>query len=428
MADIATETPSQPAGHFVEPPPSEVPAPDLPLSSSDEISKLPLQSEAPEQTEAAPPEPTHPSRQPAPTEEAKPTESAKPAAGDLKPLFDIEAKPQDTPQKSQDAENLRKEAVPAHFKGKTAEHFNAAKEKWAGIVEAKDMQLQKAQKEHQSALATLQQENKRLEERVASLSGYESVIDFQSTDKFKNEILEPITRTENELIEYMKSRGSKPEGLEELKANIKDADYLYSAIAQLDKANPAIAARFRSFVEKLMDLRQKHDTAVADIKNNHQRYLDEKRGESVKQKAAFDTGLKATLDQHAKAMNGDAPAFPFLVKQKAPDGASAELIAKVDQHNTNVAQNWRDIEAAARSDDPAIRVKLAIGYGQAQLLMQQLEHVTGLLKERDDFIARVKSKTAPPSNATGGAAPNGSEQPPDMPLSELAARTFRPGR
>lgn len=411
-----------PASNFVEPaePPVHVDSVesqnDVEIFDSPDIDKIPTHETKEVADEPAPqPEPAQPTPEkadePTPSNKEPQPEKSEPR----QPLFETE-KPSDAPFKSKEADEIRKSPPPAILKGKAAESFNVAKEKWAGIVEAKDHQLNKLEKTHQTEVASLAQKNKELEEQISRLSGYESVIDFQSTDKFKKDFEEPITKAEEALINYYSSlRGVTQEGIDELKRGVKDDGYLFNAIAELDKTAPNVASRFRFEVQKLQDLKTRRDMALEDVKSNHQKFVEQRRVESTTKAAEFDNGVKQSLTNYVQAMGEDKrPAYPFLVKMKAPEGADAAMIDQVNKHNQFVERNIADLNAAVKSENPQDRVKFVVGYMTAVVQANVIKDLSAKLTEANEYISRVKKASAPPSSSGGGGHANVSPSGDDI--------------
>lgn len=398
--------------------PTKVAQPERPAAADDDGGKTPAE---PEKTPAKEPVPS--TLQPAKTADTKQEDNEPPA-----PFFPPKAeekKPDAPAAKSADAEAIRNEPVPKDFKGKTADLFNNAKSKWAGIVEAKDAQLQKVEKAHGDALVALQQKNEQLEKRVADLSGYESVIDFQSSEKFKNEYEAPVKSAEQELVDFMKDSGATEEGLKELKDNIGDNAYLNGAMQVLFKNNPGIASQFSLMVSKLREARRKQNDAISNARQNHGKLIDERRTEGAKKQAETEKAVREAIAFHTSAMSEDkqTPQFPFLMKIKAPDNATPEQSQQIEAHNKMVDDNIRDLERVVKSNDPKEMVRMAVGYMTAVVQAQYIQRLRDEIIKRDEWIAKVRKASAPPEKAGGATMPS-TAKTFDGSLSDLATDQF----
>lgn len=395
------------------------------LSDSRELFDLPLEDT--HTREAAPPQETTKETS-SPKTEAEPAketsvEAVKPVETDLskKPLFETQ-KEEEKPFKSKEAEEIRSEPPP---KGVHAKNWDAAKSKWAGIVEAKDHQINRLQKEATQSSIALQKENEQLAKRVSDLSGYESVIDLQASEKFQNEYENPLKKAQDGLVEFIKNAGATPEGLEEFKKGINDEKYLFQAIAALEKDAPAVASRMRFEVARILDLKQRKEMALEDVKKNHTKFVEERRSEGTKKQAQFEDGLKTSITSHTQALNSEKyPSYPFLVKMRTPEGASPEVAKQVEDHNKAVESNLVDLEKAARDDSPQQRVRLAVGYMTAVVQLGIIQDLAQRLKNAEEFVQRVKKAGTVPDKASGGSLPTTKPEFSGS-LSELADQTFQ---
>lgn len=396
-----------------------------PLSSSEDIDKIPLQEKP---VTPAPKEKT-PAQEPAPaTQEPTPKE---PADGH-KPIYEgaPEKKPGTTPgdaattqpTKSKEAQEILNTPAP---RGVHAKNWEDAKKKWSGIVEAKDTQLQKIQRDHSEAVALLQQENEKLAKRVADLSGYESVIERQQSPEFTRDYLEPITRVENGLVEYAKSVGASEAGLAELKQNLNNENYLLAVIEDFKKNNrPDVARKFQFEVEKLANLRQRRDIALDDMKQNHSKFVESKKAETVKKTAEYDRTVKESVTSYSKSFNRDGmPDFPFLVKQVMPQGAAPEQRKVVEDHNKWVDENLSAIDQMARNEDPKERVRMVVGYMTAVVQQSVIKDLQQKLEAANKFVEEVKKRTGGPERGGGGSLPGAKQV--EGPLSENLDSLYR---
>jgi hypothetical protein len=388
------------------------------LSDNLDLSKLPTVPTDPQthaqdrsglESSAQPKEstaPTYETSQVAPSE--TPASTTTPEAKPTSPLFATQQDKAPEAEKSKEAEEIRNHPTPKEFKGKTADLFNNLKSKWSGVVEAAHSQLRNAQKEHQEKLASLLKENEELGKRVSHLSGYESAIDYQSSEKFVKSYDEPVKSAEAGLIEFAKGWAS-PEGLKELQDNIGDRRYLINALSQIEKGRPDLATEFRLEMQKVLDSRRSRDNAINEAKTNHTKFVEERKAESVKKSAQFEEGITKTVQHYTTLVAADkqTPQFPFLVKQRAPAGASPDIIKQVDAHNSFVDSNLAALNQVVKSmdSDPSERVRMAVGYMTAAVQSQQIKWLSDQLKQKEDLLSRVNKAGQPPSKASGAVMP-----------------------
>lgn len=408
------------------------------LSSSDEIDNLPFkQSEEP----SGEPDPTQPPSEPQSEPSPQPKLDTKPDSEPTLPeplkkddaLYETDSK-EEEPFKSKEAEEIRNQEAPKEFsKGTHAKHWNDAKTKWADKVEEKDKALHDTEKRYKKEFAALKQENDELSKQVSTLSGYESVVDFQTSKKFQTEYEAPLKEAQDELVSLMTKAGASPQGLEELKKGLGNNSYLFSAIAAIERGdeqnnippNPALATEMKVYVGNILDAKRKHDRAITDARSNHEKLINEKRSEMAKKTASYDEGVKTSINSYTKSVNDNkAPKFPFLVKQRAPENASSEQLEAVKKHNEAVETNLADIEKMARNEDPQERVRMIMGYMTAVYQRNIIDQLSTALQQREEYIQRITKAGTPPKKSSGSVLPSASPEF-DGTLSDLAKETFR---
>jgi hypothetical protein len=334
-----------------------------------------------------------------------------PAATDLVPA----ATPAVTPATPATPEPVKDEfdavQLPPHTKSEVATSFETLKktsrERLLAVTKEREDLAAKVKE-----LETRPAVDPKVDEELKELRAFRQRMDVEADPTFK-EYVKEATANEESIWAKLKESGASDDVLAKMKA-IGAKDLAWEDI--LDKLPPVT----RRYVENKLavneDLNDQRKRAIEEAKKNASEFLAERQKNQTQDELAH----YAAAETHLTKV---APQLPWFKIQSVPANATPEQKAGIEAENKFVLQTQDQVRLMLKDTSPQMRAVAALGYAQmlrlqAEIPMLQEEHeaekktlateiekLKATLKERDDFIARIKGATRT-SLRDGGAPSN----------------------
>lgn len=320
-----------------------------------------------------------------------------------KEAADKKAKEEAAAAKKEEFEEI---ALPPHAKPATTEAFAKVKllaKQQIVKLSTEKQALETQLKEVQSKQAEAGKLPEQVEKELKELRDFRQSVDIETSPKF-TAFDTTITKNEEGVLKKLKEIDVSDATIEKIKslgfANVDWDKFLSSTEI------PPTAKRF--IESKLVandEARQNKADAIADAKKNLSTFLKEQeasKGESA-------TARKTATENHYKEISTKVA---WLKKIEPPSGIKDEDKKKIEGHNAFVEDVNNQIKEAIEDDSPEMRAILALGYAQMlrlqkevpflkttheaekKALQTELDTIKASLKEKEDFIAKIKKSTS----------------------------------
>jgi len=302
--------------------------------------------------------------------------------------------------------------LPPHTKSEVAQSFDTLKktsrEKLAAVAKERDEANARA-KELESRPAV----DPKLEAELKELRDFRAKMDVEADPTFKEYFAEAKANDEA-IWAKLKEAGAKDDTLAKMKEiGTKDLDWELV----LEKLPPVT----RRYVENKLavneDLHDQRTRAIATAKQNATEFLAERQKSSTQDELAH----YAKAEEHFGKVSVQLPWFKL---QKAEANATPEQKAAIETENKFFLSTQDLVTKMLKDPSPEMRAVASVGYAQMLRLQAEIpalqaefeaekktlsDEITKLkatIKERDDFIARVKGASR--TNPRDGSAPSNS--------------------
>lgn len=339
-------------------------------------------------------EPVKPAEPDAPVEPAKPAEPAAPV------------------EPAAPADEFDKVELPPHSSPKSGEAFakvkQLAQERIAAIEKERTALAERlAAAEEAAKKATVPAEES---PELKELREFRMKFDAEADPSFRK--WDEAVKSNDELI-YTKLRGAgvNEESLKKIVELGGPSQVDWDSISE--KFSPQLRRYIEAKVFENEDLVEKKKVAIETAKKNAAEFV-RTRQEEIFQNS---TGRQKAME---KEFNELKPNLEWMQEIKVPATATAEEKAKAERNNKIVARVNSDLQEAIADDSPRMRAILIAGFAQLMKTRTDLEDIkaekdaelaklNATLKERDDFIARIKKSSTGRLNS---AAPSPGDPKP----------------
>lgn len=301
-------------------------------------------------------------------------------------------------------EEFEKVELPPHAKPATTESFAKVKMLAKQQITKLTVELQDREKQI-SELKSKQVEAGKLapevEKELTELRNFRLSVDVEANPEFK-EYDATVTANEEAILKKLKEVDVSENSIEKIKKlGVANVDW-----EPVLKELPPIARRF--IETKLVaneDARAEKESAIAEAKKNAAEYLksvEEKSGRSAEAR-------KAATENHFKEISSKVEWFK---KIEPPAGVSEDDKKKILAHNEFIDGLNKEVAEAIADDSPEMRAILTLGYAQMlrlqkevpfikstheaekKKLTEEIDTLKKSLKEKEDFIAKVKKSSS----------------------------------
>lgn len=289
--------------------------------------------------------------------------------------------------------------LPPHTKSEVAQSFDnlkkTSRERLAAVQKERDEYAAKAKE-----LETRPAVDPKLEAELKELRDFRQRMDVEADPTFKEYLAESKANDES-IWAKLKEAGANDETLTKMKSiGTKDLDWEII----LEKLPPVT----RRYVENKLavneDLTDQRARALEAAKKNASEFLAEREKESTQSELAH---FSAAQEHFTKV----STQLPWFKLQKAEATSTPEEKAAIEAENKFFLSTQEKVKQMLADPSPAMRSIAALGYAQMLRLQEEIpaiqaEHtaetkglkdeiakLTATIKERDEFIARIKSSS-----------------------------------
>jgi hypothetical protein len=299
--------------------------------------------------------------------------------------------------------------LPPHSKPTTALSFEALKKTAREKVAA----VEKEREEFKAKLAEAQAKpalDPAIEKELTELREFRQKLDVEADPSFK-EYTNEISINEESIFSKLKEAGSSDAVIAKIKEiGIKDLDW----DTVLDKLPPVARRYIENKLAVNEDLGEQRTRAINEAKKNSSEFLAEREKKNTQGEIAH----FAAAEEHFGKVSVQLPWFKL---QKADANATPEQKAAIEAENKFFTATQKSVKEILSDPSPNMRAIAALGYAQmlrlqAEIPQLQAEHVSetkalvaevaalkAQLKEKEDFIARVKRSST--TSLREGSAP-----------------------
>jgi hypothetical protein len=308
------------------------------------------------------------------------------------------AKPTETPP-APVKDDFDKIELPPHTKPAVNQSFDALKKASRERVAA----VEKEREELRTKLAELEGRpavDPKIEQELKELREFRQKLDVEADPTFK-EYVEEIKTNDESIFSKLKEVGASEEVLTKMRTiGTKDLDW----DSILEKLPPVA----RRYVENKLavneDLAEQRSRAVDEAKKNASEFLAEREKKNTQSELAH----YAAAETHFGKVSTQLPWFKV---QKAEATATPEEKAAIEEENKFFLKTQSAVKEMLADPSPEMRAIATLGYAQMLRLQAEIpaivaEHTAekkaladevatlkAQLKEKEDFIARVKSSS-----------------------------------
>lgn len=302
-------------------------------------------------------------------------------------------------------DEFEKVELPPHAKPATTESFAKvkllAKQQIAKLAEEKkavEAQIAELKAKPAEAAKLTEAEKKELEE----LRNFRLGMDVEANPEFK-EFDKNISANDEQILKKLKEADVTDKSIEQIKAlGVANVDW-----EPILKELPPVARRFiESKLVQNEDLKTEKAGAVAEAKKNAAQFLKDSEEKSGKS----ETARRTAADTHFKQVVAEK--LPWFKKIEAPAGTSDEDKKKIELHNAFMAEAESQYKEMLEDDSPEMKAIAMVGYLHMLRLQKEVpflkntaaakekelgDKIAGLeksIKEKDDFIAKVKKSSS----------------------------------
>lgn len=325
-------------------------------------------------------------------------------------------------------EEFEKIELPPHAKPATTESFAKvkllAKQRITKLT-VERQELETKLKELESKQVEAGKLAPEVEKELTELRNFRLSMDVEANPEFK-EYDATITANDEAILKKLKEVDVSDASIEKIKKlGVSNVDW-----EPVLKELPPVARRF--IETKLVaneETRNEKESAVAEAKKNAAQFLKESEEKSGTSAAA----RKAATETHFKEISSKVAWFK---KIEAPSGVSEDDKKKIAAHNEFMETVNKEVQEAIADDSPEMRAILALGYAQMLRLQKEVpflkstheaekkklsDEIEGLkksVKEKEDFIAKVKKSSSTSLRSDIGSNKSSFEQDSKLSPSE----------
>jgi hypothetical protein len=289
--------------------------------------------------------------------------------------------------------------LPPHTKPATAQSFEAlkktAREKVAAAEkEREELRTKLAEAQAKPALAP------EVEKELAELREFRQKLDVEADPSFK-EYVEEIKVNEESIFSKLKEVGASDDVLAKIK-EIGAKDLNWDTV--LEKLPPVARRYIENKLAVNEDLAEQRTRAIDAAKKNASEFLSKRETENIQGELAHATAA----EEHFNKVSAQLPWFKL---EKADAKATAEEKASIEASNKFFLETQKSVKEMLADPSPKMRSIAALGYAQmlrlqAEIPLINAEHeaekknlttevaaLKAQLKEKEDFIARIKNSS-----------------------------------
>lgn len=301
--------------------------------------------------------------------------------------------------------------LPPHTKSEVAQSFDnlkkTSRERLAAAQKERDDYAAKVKE-----LETRPAVDPKLEAELKELREFRQKMDVEADPTFK-EYVEEAKANEDSIWAKLKEAGASDDALSKMKAiGAKDLDWEII----LEKLPPVT----RRYVENKLavneDLQDQRTRAIEAAKKNASEFLADREKHSTQSELAH----YAKSEEHFNKVSTQLPWFKL---QKPDATATPEQKAAIEAENKFYLETQSSVKKILSDNSPEMRAVAALGYAQMlrlqaeipalqaefeaekKTLADKIAALEAQVKEKDDFIARVKGASRT-SLRDGGAPSN----------------------
>lgn len=300
--------------------------------------------------------------------------------------------------------------LPPYTKSEVSQSFDnlkkASRERVAAVQKEREELAAKVKE-----LETRPAVDPKLEAELKELREFRQKMDVEADPTFK-EYIEESKANEDSIWAKLKEAGASEDALKKMK-DIGSKDLDWEII--LEKLPPVT----RRYVENKLavneDLQDQRTRALENAKKNASEFLADREKQSTQGELAH----YAKAEEHFNKVSVQLPWFKL---QKAEAAATPEQKAAIEAENKFYLQTQDQVTRMLKDPSPEMRSIAALGYAQmlrlqAEIPSLQAEHesekksltekiaaLEAQVKEKDDFIARVKGASR--TSLRDGSAPS----------------------
>jgi len=329
--------------------------------------------------------------------------SDKPVAED-KPLPKPESLEKDPPKKQDGWTSLKNNYTRAH---KT--------------IEARDAEITKLKATLAEKGTVSQKEVDTLKSEIDELRKFRAMVDIQADPEFVSKYDQPIEKSVGTIKGMLKEMNVSQEIIDQIDfTNTKLMDDIINHVGQ-HKDN-FTARKLQRKVEELLDLAEKRDETLAEHKDNHKKYIEDKKKETFTRTAEEEGKIIKRLESIAEMEDKDGnKTFPFLRKIEPKEGSTQLEIDQMNNHNRMVDLMTQKVQQVLALKTPEEKAEIAVAAVASHYLTAQLKTAVSKINSLQQELQKISavstetvSKKAPAPSRNG----NGQEQDLDSALTE----------
>lgn len=277
------------------------------------------------------------------------------------------------------------------------------------LIEQKEAEISRLKAVVAEKGALSQKEVEALKLENGELAKYRAMIDIQADPEFLSKFDQPIEKNVSSIKDMIKGMNVSDDIINQI--DFTNTKLMAEIITHVGENRDQFAARkLQRKVDELLELTDKRDETLSEQKEKYKETLEARKKQTFEKDVESEgralkrlEGIVAAKDQAGN------PAFPFLFKKEAKDGATQPEMDQINGHNKMVDLMNQKVQQAYKMNTPEERMEVSVAAAGAHYLSALLKAETSKRKAIEAELQKISAvnseteKTKTPSIKRNGS-------------------------
>lgn len=324
--------------------------------------------------------------------QSEPKKSDKPIQED-KPLPKPESLDKEAPKKQDGWTSLKNNYARAHK-----------------VIESKENEIAKLKATLAEKGTVTTKEVETLKTEIEDLRKFRAMVDIQADPEFMSKYDQPIDKTMASIKEILVGMNVSQDIIDQI--DFTDTKLMDQVIGHVGQHKDSFTARkLQRKIEDLLDLSEKRNETLSEHKNNHKKYIEDKKKETFSRTAEDEGKIIQRLQSIVEMKDKEGrEMFPFLKKIEPKENSTQPEIDQMNNHNRLVDLMGQKLQQALSAKNPEDKADVAVAAVASHYLSAQLRVATSKIASLQQELQKIsavgtetvsKKPTAPSRNGNG---------------------------
>lgn len=259
------------------------------------------------------------------------------------------------------------------------------------LIEQKDSEIQRLKAVVAEKGQLSQKELDALKAENGELTKYRAMIDIQSDPEFLSKFDHKIEKNISSLQGMLKEMNISADQIKQI--DFRNPDLMGAIVANVtENKNIFVASKFKNKVQEIVDLTEQRNEALAEQKEKYKETLEARKKQAFEKDVESEGKALKRLEAISVAKdNTGNPAFPFLNKKEAKDGATQPEIDQINSHNRLVELMVQKVQQAYKAESPEERMEASVAAAAAHYYIALYKAEASKRKSVEEELKKIAS-------------------------------------